>query len=311
MRAKICPISGPGYLSKSERERRAREIIAESGADTVEHFNQVVKQSHGVTFREQANWWLNHIRRRKRKPLAPATLELWKGCLDNWINPNIGDLPLCEVNNSVLKTLVAKMSEGGLSPKTISDNYVPVVRMVVASAVDEQGEEIYPRKWNNEFIDLPVVEKDKQNILWESNAIAGYLASGSSLLPTTARERADVERWGDWQLAHFGPAVGKVAFQRLVKPMTGQGQPDPKVVEEGTADYAKFTRVLEASLGNKEYVAGRLSIADFILGAIFSIGATVGLETAPFPKVNAWLGRVMARDSMRRALADAQSAMPR
>ena len=35
--------------------------------------------------------------------------------------------------------------------------------MVVASAVDEQGGEIYPRKWNNEFIDLPVVEKDKQN----------------------------------------------------------------------------------------------------------------------------------------------------
>jgi len=163
MRAKICPISGPGWLSKSERERRAREIIAESGADTVEHFNQVVKQSCGVPFREQANWWLNHIQRRKRKPLAPATLELWKGCLDNWINPNIGDLPLCEVNNSVLKTLVAKMSEGGLSPKTISDNYVPVVKMVVASAVDEQGEEIYPRKWNNEFIDLPVVEKDKQN----------------------------------------------------------------------------------------------------------------------------------------------------
>jgi hypothetical protein len=48
-------------------------------------------------------------------------------------------------------------------PKTISDNYVPVVKLVVASAVDEQGEEIYPRRWNNEFIDLPVLEKDKQN----------------------------------------------------------------------------------------------------------------------------------------------------
>jgi len=94
---------------------------------------------------------------------APATLELWKGCLDNWINPNIGDVPLSEVNNAVLKTLVAKMSEGGLSPKTISDNYVPVVKMVVASDVDEQGEQIFPRKWNHAFIDLPVVEKGKQN----------------------------------------------------------------------------------------------------------------------------------------------------
>jgi hypothetical protein len=40
---------------------------------------------------------------------------------------------------------------------------VPVVKMVVASAVDEQGEQIYPRKWNHEFIDLPVVEQGKQN----------------------------------------------------------------------------------------------------------------------------------------------------
>jgi len=62
-----------------------------------------------------------------------------------------------------LKTVVAKMSEGGLSAKTITDNYAPVVKMVVASASMKQGEEIYPRKWNAEFIDLPVVEKEKQN----------------------------------------------------------------------------------------------------------------------------------------------------
>jgi hypothetical protein len=47
------------------------------------------------------------------------------------------------------------MSDGGLSPKTITGNYVPVVKMVVASAVDKQGEQIYPRKWNHDFIDLP------------------------------------------------------------------------------------------------------------------------------------------------------------
>ncbi len=49
MRAKICHISGPGHLSKSERERRAREIVAERGADTVERFNKVVSQAQGVT----------------------------------------------------------------------------------------------------------------------------------------------------------------------------------------------------------------------------------------------------------------------
>ena len=35
--------------------------------------------------------------------------------------------------------------------------------MAVASAVDERGEQIYPRRWNHDFIDLPVPQKDKQN----------------------------------------------------------------------------------------------------------------------------------------------------
>ena len=110
MRERICPISGPGSLSKSERERRAREIVAESGADTEEYFQKVVKKKGGgVTFREQAKWWLNHVQNRRRKPIALSTLELWEACLNNWINPNIGDLPLSEVNNAVLKSLVAKM----------------------------------------------------------------------------------------------------------------------------------------------------------------------------------------------------------
>ena len=108
MRAKICPISGQGSLSKSARERRASEIITASGADTVEYFSQVVKQQHGVTFRQQAKWWLNHLSERRRKPIAASTLETWEACIDNWLNPNIGDLPLSEINNAVLKTVVAE-----------------------------------------------------------------------------------------------------------------------------------------------------------------------------------------------------------
>ena len=54
MREKICPLTGPGKLSASERERKAKEIIAASGADTVEHFEKVVQSLHGVTFREQS-----------------------------------------------------------------------------------------------------------------------------------------------------------------------------------------------------------------------------------------------------------------
>lgn len=40
----------------------------------------------------------DRIQRRKRKPIANAALGLWNSCLNNWINPNIEDLPLSEVN---------------------------------------------------------------------------------------------------------------------------------------------------------------------------------------------------------------------
>src|SRR5439155_24164975 len=79
-RGQICPIAGVGALSKSERKRRAREIIAESGADSVEHFNKVVQQQKStvVTFKKQATHWLERLRTRKRKPVASSTIEDWE-----------------------------------------------------------------------------------------------------------------------------------------------------------------------------------------------------------------------------------------
>jgi integrase len=175
-REKICPISGPGSLSQSARERRASEIIAESGADTEKHFNEVVKQNTGVTFREQSVIWMEHVRTRKRKPVADSTLEGWGDFLRLRLIPQIGDLPLSEVNNSTLKNVIAGMSAEGLAPKTIM-NYVLVVKMVVASAVDKEGEEIHPRKWNHEFMDMPVIDKAKQNTPCFSAEIMSGLAA--------------------------------------------------------------------------------------------------------------------------------------
>lgn len=174
---KICPISGPGRLTKPERERKAKEIIAASGADTPEHLAKAQGVSLGVTVREQAAWWIEHVQQRKRKPIAPATVEWWQGALDAWILPALGDVPLSSVGNLALKGLVEKMVKAGLSPKTVN-TYSQVVKSVVGSAVNEEGEQIFPRKWNHEFIDLPVVDKSKQNTPhFTGDVIAGILAS--------------------------------------------------------------------------------------------------------------------------------------
>jgi hypothetical protein len=72
-RERICPSSGPGLLSKSERKRKAREIIQQSGADSPERFNEVVKSNPGaVTFCEQSEVWLEQSQNRKRKPIGQS-----------------------------------------------------------------------------------------------------------------------------------------------------------------------------------------------------------------------------------------------
>ncbi|HEY6556136.1 MAG TPA: glutathione S-transferase family protein [Polyangiaceae bacterium] len=155
---------------------------------------------------------------------------------------------------------------------------------------------------------VPVLE-DGELILWESNAILLYLATKyagpAPLVPSDMRDRADVDRWLAWQLAHLSPAASKVAFERIVKKFTGQGAPDPVQIEAGTVEFAKMSAILDAALGDKEYVAGRLSVADFALAAVYSTASACGLDVTPYKKLGAWLERVLARNSMRRALADA------
>ena len=139
---------------------RLREYIARAGISSKHTFHQI--PIPGTTFRQQAEWWMESLSTRRRRPLKPATVYGWQHCLDRWILPNLGDKLLSEVRNGALRQFVEILSAAGLAPKTIV-NVVTVVKFVVASAVDEEGDQIHPRIWNHEFIQLPLVIKEKQN----------------------------------------------------------------------------------------------------------------------------------------------------
>jgi integrase len=161
VRERICPIFGPGLLSKSERKRKAREIIQASGADSADYFNEVVKRETGVTFREQSEIWLGQMQNRRRKPVGQSYAATIQGALDKWILPAIGNLPLANVNNLSVKPLIEKMSAAGLSPRTVN-KYIEHVKQVVESLRNPDGEPIHNRKWNAEIMDLPIVEHAEQ-----------------------------------------------------------------------------------------------------------------------------------------------------
>ena len=145
--------------TKSIARQRLRDYLQREAIDSTEAFRQ--NTAPAITFRQQAECWIASLPARKRRPVKPATISGWRDALNAWLLPNLGDKLLADVSNAAMRQLVEKMSNAGLSPKTIV-NYVQVVKLVLASAVDEEGEQIYPRKWNHDFIQLPIVRRDQQ-----------------------------------------------------------------------------------------------------------------------------------------------------
>ena len=123
--------------SQSVARLRLREYIRASRNQCYEHFWSSSVPS--TTCRQQAERWIDSVSIRRRRPVKPATVYGWQPCLDKWILPNFGNKLLWEVKNGVLRQFVEILSAAGLAPKTIV-NVVTVVKLVVASAVDEEGD---------------------------------------------------------------------------------------------------------------------------------------------------------------------------
>jgi glutathione S-transferase len=158
---------------------------------------------------------------------------------------------------------------------------------------------------------MPVLE-DGDFVLWESNAIITYLAAlhpEKGLLPTDPRGRADVDRWLFWQSEHLTPAFVKVLFERVVKGLSGAGAPDEAVVQAGLAEVKTVAEVLDGCLKGREYVAGKLSVADFAIAAFCSTREMAGIDLSAHPNLMGWITRIEARDSWRRVMADVQALM--
>ena len=138
-------------------ERKAAEKLEQLGINSTQHF---VEATSNITFKQQGEAWLKSLCRRKRNPLEQTTIDNRQYALDKWIYPFFEGRLLADVNNRAMKELVEKMAPA-LSPASIRD-YVNIVKSVVASAINEDGEELFPRKWNEEYIDAPIIGAQRQ-----------------------------------------------------------------------------------------------------------------------------------------------------
>jgi glutathione S-transferase len=155
---------------------------------------------------------------------------------------------------------------------------------------------------------VPVLE-DGDFVLWESHAIMQYLADitpGQTVYPQEARARADVNRWLFWCSHHFAPAVGILNWERLVKRLTGAGEPDPAAEQRGEAQVKDLARILDGHLADKEWIAqGRLTLADISVATPLMSTGPARLPVEGFSHLRAWFERVQALDAWKRTEAPA------
>ena len=137
-------------------------------------------------------------------------------------------------------------------------------------------------------------------VLWESNAIVRYLSARhgmGTLCPEDLAERADADRWMDWQLgtlwANFRPA-----FIGLIR--TPPEKRDGASIATAIGKTARNLAILDAHLAGREYVTGpSLTMADIPLGVSAHRWFNLDIERPPMPNLEAWYERLCARGPYR------------
>jgi glutathione S-transferase len=106
-------------------------------------------------------------------------------------------------------------------------------------------------------------------------------------------DRADVDRWMEWQSTNWTPAMGP-AFWQLVR--TSAAQRDVAVVEASRAKSEKLAGVLDAHLARRRFVASdHFTLADIVLGCAAHRWLNMPLAREPRPHLERWYAELKSR----------------
>jgi glutathione S-transferase len=148
---------------------------------------------------------------------------------------------------------------------------------------------------------VPVIQ-DGDATLWESNTICRYLAGKhqrADLLPAAPIDRAQVEKWMDWQATELNNAW-RYAFMGLVRQSAAHR--DPTAIAASVVQWNRHMGILEAQLSKTEaYVNGAvLTLADIVLGLSVHRWMAAPIDRPQLPATMAYYERLSERDGFLR-----------
>jgi GSH-dependent disulfide-bond oxidoreductase len=134
--------------------------------------------------------------------------------------------------------------------------------------------------------------------MMESGAILIYLAEKTGkLMPSAQRARYEALQWLMFQMGGVGPMFGQVHhFLRAAKEAV------PYAIERYTKETRRLYGVLDARLGQREYLAGEYSIADIATYPWVARYEWHKTRLDDFPNVKRWFQAISARPAVERGM---------
>lgn len=114
-----------------------------------------------MNVRERAAQFLTELETRKRSPVKFNTPKNYSSYIRNWISPCIGQDDCSTFGNLELRDFISLMRDEELADSTII-GISNLVKQILSSALSHRGDQLYPVVWNNDFLDLPILDPRNQ-----------------------------------------------------------------------------------------------------------------------------------------------------
>jgi GSH-dependent disulfide-bond oxidoreductase len=135
--------------------------------------------------------------------------------------------------------------------------------------------------------------------VFESGAILQYLGRKTEkFYPCEERARTAVEEWLFWQMGGLGPMAGQAIHFRRYAPA-----PLAYAVARYSDEVNRLYGVMNTRLAQREFLAGRYSIADMACVGWVHLAERQGQDLGQFPNLKRWYETIRARPAVKRAFA--------
>jgi glutathione S-transferase len=142
---------------------------------------------------------------------------------------------------------------------------------------------------------VPTIDDDGF-VLWESNAIVRYLAAKhgeGTLYPLDLRQRAEADRWMDWQVTTLWTALRPLFFGYIRTPPE---QRDAAALAAAQRSAEQALTILDRYLDDRVFLAGeRVTMGDIPVGISVYRWFALPIERPDFPQVARWYSRLTER----------------